>query len=56
VDDFANAAQARLEQAERLAREADLLQQAGTIALAIEELLGDKASPVISALYSEVAG
>lgn len=55
VDDFANAAQARLEQAERLAREADLLQQAGTIALAIEELLGDKASPVISALYSEVA-
>ena len=54
VDDFANAAQARLEQAERLAREADLLQQAGTIALAIEELLGDKASPVISALYSEV--
>ena len=55
VDDFANAAQARLEQAEKLAKEADLLQQAGTIALAIEELLGDKASPVISALYSEVA-
>lgn len=54
VDDFANAAQARLEQAEKLAKEADLLQQAGTIALAIEELLGDKASPVISALYSEV--
>ena len=55
VDDFANAAQARLEQAEKLAKEADLLQQAGTIALAIEELLGEKASPVISALYSEVA-
>ena len=55
ADDFANAAQARLEQAEKLAKEADLLQQAGTIALAIEELLGDKASPVISALYSEVA-
>jgi len=54
VDDFANAAQARLEQAERLAREADLLQQAGTIALAIEELLGDRAVPVIQALYSEV--
>jgi len=55
VDDFATAAKSKLEQAEKLAKEADLLQQAGTIALAIEELLGDKASPVISALYSEVA-
>ena len=55
ADDFAMVAEDKLAQAERLAREADLLQQAGTIALAIEELLGDRAVPVIQALYSEVA-
>lgn len=55
ADDFANAAQARLEQAEKLAKEAERLQQAGKIALAIEELLKDRADKVIAVLYSEVA-
>lgn len=55
VDDFAHAAQVKLELAEKLAKEAECLQQAGTIALALEELLGDKSGRVIAALYAEVS-
>lgn len=55
VEDFAKQAEDKLAQAERLAKEAELLQQAGKIALALEELLGDRAGQVITALYAEVA-
>lgn len=55
VDDFAKVAEDKLAQAERLAREAQRLQQAGKIAIAVEELLGDKSGRVIAALYAEVS-
>jgi len=54
-EDFAKVAADKLAQAEKLAKEAERLQQAGKVALALEELLGDRARNVISALYSEVA-
>jgi len=55
IEDFAKQAEDKLELAERLAKEAELLQQAGTIALALEELLGDGSGRVIDALYAEVS-
>ena len=55
VEDFARQAEDKLELAERLAKEAELLQQAGHIALALTELLGDKADPIVSQLYTEVS-
>ena len=55
VEDFAKQAEDKLAQAERLAKEAERLQQAGKIALAIEELLTERAGHVIAALYAEVA-
>lgn len=55
VEDFAKVAEDKLAQAERLAKEAERLQQAGKIALAIEELLTERAGHVIAALYAEVA-
>lgn len=54
VEDFTTRAERKLELAERLAKEAELLQQAGHIALALTELLGDKADPIVSQLYTEV--
>ena len=55
ADDFTRLAEDKRAQVGRLAKEAEILLQAGRIALAIEELLGDKAGTVIEALYSEVA-
>lgn len=55
VEDFAKVAGEKLELAEKLAKEAERLQQAGKIALAIEELLTERAGRVIAALYAEVA-
>lgn len=55
VEDFTTRAERKLELAERLAKEAELLQQAGHIALALTELLGDKADPIVSQLYTEVS-
>lgn len=54
VEDFTTRAERKLELAERLAKEAELLQRAGHIALALTELLGDKADPIVSQLYTEV--
>lgn len=54
-EDFAKVAADKLAQAEKLAKEAERLQQAGKVALALEELLGDRAGKVLEALYSEVA-
>lgn len=55
AEDFAKAAGEKLELAATLAKDAERLQLAGKIALAIEELLGSGAEPVIAALYAEVA-
>jgi len=54
ADDFAMVAEDKLAQAERLAREAQRLQQAGKIAIAVEELLGDKAGRVVATLYEAI--
>lgn len=54
VEDFARVAEDKLAQAERLAKEAERLQQAGKIALAVEELLGDKAGRVVATLYEAI--
>lgn len=54
ADDFAKVAEDKLAQAERLAREAQRLQQAGKIAIAVEELLGDKAGRVVATLYEAI--
>lgn len=55
VEDFAKVASEKLELAEKLAKEADLLQQAGTIAQALTELLGDRAGDLVDGLYSKVS-
>lgn len=55
VEDFAKGASEKLELAEKLAKEAERLQQAGKIALEIDKLLGDKAGRVVTALYAEVS-
>ena len=54
VDDFGRIAADKLELAERLAREAERLQQAGHIALALTELLGTRADHLVSALFDEI--
>ena len=54
ADNFAKVAEDKLAQAERLAREAQRLQQAGKIAIAVEELLGDKAGRVVATLYEAI--
>ena len=55
VDDFARIAAEKIKMAEELTKEADLLQQAGTIAQALTELLGDQAGDLVAGLYSKVS-
>ena len=53
VEAFAKVAGSKFSRAEKLAKEAYRLQQAGKIALDIQVLLGDRADRVIAALWEE---
>lgn len=54
TEDFAKVAAGKIKQAERLAKEADTLNQAAMIAQELTELLGDAAGDLVAGLYGKV--
>lgn len=54
VEDILREAEAAKEQVKRYQQRAERLEQAGQIAQAIDELLGERAGHIIAAIYSEV--